>query len=220
MPAVQPNSAPRSQAFALRVIATLVAVVVLGVVAFMLTSGPERPRAALIGGAFALQAADGKTVSDQTLRGRPFLVYFGYTHCPDVCPTELARISDVLNQDGRQAHSRPVHHGRSGARHAQDHAGLCQQLQSGDHRAFRQPAGDRRGREDLPGVRPQGGSRRPTATIRWTTVRSCTSWTRTALSSRRSTSNAARKTRPRTWSGFCKAPGDPPPHCAALHEGG
>ena len=73
-------------------------VAVLGVVAFMLTSGPERPRAALIGGAFSLQAGDGKTVSDQTLRGRPFLVYFGYTHCPDVCPTELARISDVLNQ--------------------------------------------------------------------------------------------------------------------------
>jgi len=100
MPAVQPNSAPRSQAFALRVIATLVAVVVLGVVAFMLTSGPERPRAALIGGAFSLQAGDGKTVSDQTLRGRPFLVYFGYTHCPDVCPTELARISDILGKMG------------------------------------------------------------------------------------------------------------------------
>lgn len=103
MPEVQPNSAPRSQAFALRVIATLVAVVVLGVVAFMLTSGPERPRAALIGGAFALQGADGKTISDQTLRGRPFLVYFGYTHCPDVCPTELAHISDILTQMGDKA---------------------------------------------------------------------------------------------------------------------
>ena len=84
-------------------IATLVAVVVLGVVAFMLTSPPERPRAALIGGAFALQDGDGKTISDQTLRGRPFLVYFGYTHCPDVCPTELARISDILTQMGDKA---------------------------------------------------------------------------------------------------------------------
>ena len=103
MPAVQPNNAPRSQAFAIRVVATLVAVVVLGVVAFMLTSAPERPRAALIGGAFALQDGDGKTISDQTLRGRPFLVYFGYTHCPDVCPTELARISDILTQMGDKA---------------------------------------------------------------------------------------------------------------------
>ena len=100
MPAVQPDNAPRSRAFALRAIATLMAVAVLGVAAFMLTNGSERPRAALIGGAFSLQSGDGKTVSDETLRGRPFLVYFGYTHCPDVCPTELARISDVLNEMG------------------------------------------------------------------------------------------------------------------------
>ena len=39
----------------------------------------------------------------RVLRGRPFLVYFGYTHCPDTCPTELARISDVLVKMGDQA---------------------------------------------------------------------------------------------------------------------
>jgi len=100
MSAVQPNKPPQSRTLATRAIATLVAVAVLGLVAFMLTSSPEKPRAALIGGAFALQDGDGKTISDRTLRGRPFLVYFGYTHCPDVCPTELARISDVLTQMG------------------------------------------------------------------------------------------------------------------------
>ena len=100
MPAVQPNRPPQSRTLAIRTFATLVAVAVLGLVAFMLTSSPERPRAALIGGAFSLEDGSGKTVSDQTLRGRPFLVYFGYTHCPDVCPTELARISDVLSQMG------------------------------------------------------------------------------------------------------------------------
>jgi protein SCO1/2 len=100
MPAVQPSNAPRSRALAIRALVVLVAVAVLGLVAFMLTSSSERPRAALIGGAFSLDAGDGKTVSDQTLRGRPFLVYFGYTHCPDVCPTELAHISDVLTQMG------------------------------------------------------------------------------------------------------------------------
>jgi protein SCO1/2 len=102
MPAVQPNDAPRSRAFAIRALAMLVAVAVLGLVGFMLASPPERPRAALIGGAFSLNDGDGKTVSDETLRGRPFLVYFGYTHCPDVCPTELARISDVLTQMGNK----------------------------------------------------------------------------------------------------------------------
>jgi protein SCO1/2 len=100
MTASPADNDPRSRAFAIRAIATLVAIAVLGLAAFMVTSSRERPRAALIGGAFALQDGDGKTVSDETLRGRPFLVYFGYTHCPDVCPTELARISDVLTQMG------------------------------------------------------------------------------------------------------------------------
>ncbi len=100
MPEAEPNNAPRSRAFAIRAIAALVVVAAAAVAAFMLTSPPGRPRAALIGGAFALQDGNGKTVSDGTLRGRPFLVYFGYTHCPDVCPTELAHISDILTKMG------------------------------------------------------------------------------------------------------------------------
>jgi protein SCO1/2 len=100
MPQAQPNNAPRSTAFVVRAVAAALAVVVVGFAAFMLMSPSERPRAALIGGAFALEDGAGKTVSDQTLRGRPFLVYFGYTHCPDVCPTELAKISDILGKMG------------------------------------------------------------------------------------------------------------------------
>ena len=103
MPASQPNNAPRSQLFAIRAVVALAAVVVLGLAALWMVTSPEKPRAALIGGAFALQDGDGKTISDQTLRGRPFLVYFGYTHCPDVCPTELARISDILTKMGDKA---------------------------------------------------------------------------------------------------------------------
>ena len=100
MPEAEANNASRSRTFAMRLVATLVAVAVVGVAAFMLTNPSERPHAALIGGAFALEDGAGKTVSDQTLRGKPFLVYFGYTHCPDVCPTELARISDILGKMG------------------------------------------------------------------------------------------------------------------------
>jgi protein SCO1 len=103
MPASQPNNAPRSQLIAIRAVVMLAAVVVLGLAALWIVSSPEKPRAALIGGAFALEDGDGKTISDQTLRGRPFLVYFGYTHCPDVCPTELARISDILTKMGDRA---------------------------------------------------------------------------------------------------------------------
>ena len=103
MPEAQPDNAPRSTAFIIRAVVAALVVVVLGFAAFILTSPPERSRAALIGGPFALENGEGKTVSDQTLHGRPFLVYFGYTHCPDVCPTELARISDILGKMGDKA---------------------------------------------------------------------------------------------------------------------
>ncbi|HXT05736.1 MAG TPA: SCO family protein [Roseiarcus sp.] len=59
---------------------------------------PSRSGAPLIGGPFALQMADGKTLTNKDLLGHPYLVYFGYTHCPDVCPTTLAQISDVLRK--------------------------------------------------------------------------------------------------------------------------
>jgi protein SCO1 len=56
-----------------------------------------------IGGAFRLQDQSGKPVSDQDLKGRPYLVFFGYTHCPDVCPTTLFEISEVMKALGKDA---------------------------------------------------------------------------------------------------------------------
>ena len=100
MPASQVNNPPRSRTFALLAVAAAVVAVIVGVLAALRLTGSLETRAALIGGPFALQDGAGNTISDQTLRGRPFLVYFGYTHCPDVCPTELARISDILTQMG------------------------------------------------------------------------------------------------------------------------
>ena len=80
------------------------AIGLIALAALWLAFAPQNgtPRS-LIGGPFALEQASGKTVTDQSLRGRPFLVYFGYTHCPDTCPTELARISDVLAKMGDEA---------------------------------------------------------------------------------------------------------------------
>ena len=42
-------------------------------------------------------------MSDQNLRGKPFLVFFGFTHCPDVCPTTLFEMSEVLRALGPDA---------------------------------------------------------------------------------------------------------------------
>jgi protein SCO1 len=59
--------------------------------------------ASAIGGPFSLVDQDGRPVTDQDLRGRPFLVFFGFTHCPDVCPTALFEISEVLGKLGPDA---------------------------------------------------------------------------------------------------------------------
>jgi protein SCO1/2 len=55
---------------------------------------------ASVGGPFTLTTQDGKPLSDTDLRGSPFLVFFGFTHCPDVCPTKLFEISEALRAAG------------------------------------------------------------------------------------------------------------------------
>jgi protein SCO1/2 len=58
---------------------------------------------AAIGGPFQLTDQVGQTVTDQNLKGRPTLIFFGFTHCPDVCPTSLFEISEVLRAMGKDA---------------------------------------------------------------------------------------------------------------------
>jgi len=53
-----------------------------------------------IGGSFELVDHNGRTVSQSDWPGRFLLVYFGYTHCPDVCPTELGRMALALDRLG------------------------------------------------------------------------------------------------------------------------
>lgn len=56
-----------------------------------------------IGGPFQLTAHNGQTVTDKDLLGRPFLVFFGYTHCPDICHATLFEMSEILRALGPQA---------------------------------------------------------------------------------------------------------------------
>jgi protein SCO1 len=85
-------------------------VVVLFVVgfaaAYSIRLAPEGSRTegkALIGGPFSLADTDGKRVTDSDFRGKLMLVFFGYTHCPDVCPTELQNMADVMGKLGASA---------------------------------------------------------------------------------------------------------------------
>ena len=61
---------------------------------------PAGSAQASLGGAFALVDGNGRQVTDQTFRGKWLMVFFGYTHCPDVCPTTLSDIAQALDQLG------------------------------------------------------------------------------------------------------------------------
>ena len=52
---------------------------------------------------FALTDQDGRVVSAETLRGRVALLYFGYTQCPDVCPTTLGNLSRAIRMLGSES---------------------------------------------------------------------------------------------------------------------
>jgi protein SCO1/2 len=73
--------------------------------AILLITGraPIGQAVAAVGGPFHLEDQNGKPVTDQDLKGRPFLVFFGFTHCPDICPTTLFDISQVLQKLGPDA---------------------------------------------------------------------------------------------------------------------
>ncbi len=58
---------------------------------------------ALIGGPFSLVDATGKRVTEKDFVGRPLLVYFGFTNCPDVCPAGLQVIAAALDRLGDKA---------------------------------------------------------------------------------------------------------------------
>jgi protein SCO1/2 len=74
----------------------------LGVLAaaLVLTLAPSDSGASAVGGPFALVDQEGRAVTEKDVLGRPHLVFFGFTHCPDVCPTTLFKMSEVLKATG------------------------------------------------------------------------------------------------------------------------
>jgi protein SCO1/2 len=65
--------------------------------------GGGSPGASAIGGPFKLIDQNGAAVTDADIKGRPFLVFFGYTHCPDICPATLFEVSEVMRALGKDA---------------------------------------------------------------------------------------------------------------------
>ncbi len=97
---------PRSGLTRLRTALWLVlGVVVLGGLAVIYDRGhpagdPANDYAHAFGGPFTLTAPDGSTVTQKTLAGKPYAIFFGFTRCPDVCPTSLARMARLRKQLG------------------------------------------------------------------------------------------------------------------------
>ena len=66
-------------------------------------SAPVAQQVAAIGGPFELTDQNGRTVTERDLKGRPFLVFFGFTRCPDICPTTLFEVSEIMRALGKDA---------------------------------------------------------------------------------------------------------------------
>ena len=97
---------PRATRLLLVLSAFLAGLVLCFAVVLLVTGRGSTPMIAAssaIGGSFRLTDQDGKTITDQDLKGRPFLVFFGFTHCPEVCPTALFDISEILGKLGPDA---------------------------------------------------------------------------------------------------------------------
>jgi protein SCO1/2 len=87
------------------VIAAFAGSLVIGLVVVLWLLGGLRSvtAPASIGGPFQLSDQAGASVTEKNMVGRPTLIFFGFTHCPDVCPTSLFEISEVLRAMGNDA---------------------------------------------------------------------------------------------------------------------
>jgi protein SCO1 len=95
----------RTAARPLVIVSAFAGSLVIGLVLLLWALGGLRTVAApsVIGGPFQLTDQTGQTVTEKSLVGKPSLIFFGYTHCPDVCPTSLFEMSEVLQAMGKDA---------------------------------------------------------------------------------------------------------------------
>ena len=96
---------PRTARLLLVLGAFVAGLVLFSAVIFIVTGRSPAPIAmpSAVGGPFQLVDQNAKPITDQDMKGQPFLVFFGFTHCPDVCPTTLFEVSEIFRALGPDA---------------------------------------------------------------------------------------------------------------------
>jgi len=97
------NTTTRPNRIVYATMGLLLAVLLVCAGGFLWLSGSGGNNPVGIGGPFRLQDGSGKPVTDKDFRGKYLLVYFGYTFCPDVCPTTLNAVADAMDKLGPSA---------------------------------------------------------------------------------------------------------------------
>ena len=96
-------SPPTSRMRLLLPAVALLVVLLAGVGAWWTMSGGSGEAFGGIGGPFTLLDGDGHAITDRDFRGHYLLIYFGYTFCPDVCPTTLNEVAAAFDKLGKKA---------------------------------------------------------------------------------------------------------------------
>lgn len=97
------REASRHRAKRLLLLSFAVAILAVSVGIWLLTSYAPTPRQAKAPPAFVLHTTDGRRFDSAAPTGHPYAMFFGFTHCPIVCPTSLNDISLWLNELGKEA---------------------------------------------------------------------------------------------------------------------
>lgn len=105
------GAAGRGMMRGLLIVCVLVLAGIAGVAAvqWLAPRGEQAGGPVAIGGPFALTDQDGRAVTEQSYAGELMLVYFGYTNCPDICPTGLQTIAIAMDELGEAGKAvRPI----------------------------------------------------------------------------------------------------------------
>jgi protein SCO1/2 len=99
------NTTTKSNRILYATMGLLLAILLIGAGGFLWLTGSGGSGAGGlgIGGPFTLENGSGRPVTDKDFRGKYMLVYFGYTFCPDVCPTTLNAVADAMDKLGPTA---------------------------------------------------------------------------------------------------------------------